>query len=142
MRHTGIPTGVHVVLERAGRILLMRRAGTGFFDGLYSLPGGHVEEGESLRATAVREMREELGIDLESAAFEVIGVVHRRSDTNRIDFFLCASDWSGEPHIAEPQRCDDLRWCAPDALPETVVPYIREALAAGPGPWIHESGWA
>ena len=39
MRHAGIPVGVHVLLERDGRVLLMRRAGTGFFDGLYSLPG-------------------------------------------------------------------------------------------------------
>ncbi len=141
MRHPGIPTGVHVLLERGGLVLLMRRAGTGFFDGLYSLPGGHVEEGESLRATAVREMREELGIELAESALAVVGVVHRRSDTNRIDFFLRASVWQGEPVIAETDRCDDLRWCAPDALPEATVPYIRDALAAGPGPWLQESGW-
>ena len=141
MRHAGIPAGVHVLLERDGRVLLMRRAGTGFFDGLYSLPGGHVEEGESLRATAVREMREELGIELDEASLVVVGVVHRRSDTNRIDFFLSAGEWSGEPSIAEPHRCDDLCWCSPDALPEAVVPYVRDALAAGSGPWISESGW-
>ena len=141
MRHPGIPTGVHVLLERGGLVLLMRRAGTGFFDGLYSLPGGHVEEGESLRTTAVREMREELGIELAESALSVVGVVHRRSDTNRIDFFLRASVWQGEPVIAEPDRCDDLRWCAPDALPEATVPYIRDALAAGAGPWVQESGW-
>ena len=60
--HPGIPTGVHVVLERNGEVLMMRRAGTGFFDGLYSLPGGHVEPGESLRAAAVRELSEETGV--------------------------------------------------------------------------------
>ena len=141
MRHAGIPTGVHVLLERGGRVLLMRRAGTGFFDGLYSLPGGHVEEGESLRMAAVREMREELGIGVSEAALTVVGVVHRRSDSNRIDFFLRAGGWSGEPSIAEPDKCDDLRWCARDALPDTVVPYIRDVLAAGPEPWIAESGW-
>lgn len=141
MRHPGIPTGVHVLLERDGRVLLMRRAGTGFFDGLYSLPGGHVEEGESLAATAVREMREELGIELAGAGLTTLGVVHRRSDTNRIDFFLRAADWSGEPVIAEPDKCDALVWCARDALPEAIVPYIRDALQAGSGPWIDESGW-
>lgn len=142
MRHPGIPTGVHVLLEQDGCVLLMRRAGTGFFDGLYSLPGGHVEEGESLRTTAVREMREELGIDLAEAGLTVLGVVHRCSDTNRIDFFLRAAEWSGEPVIAEPDKCDALLWCRRDVLPEAVVPYIRDALEAGPGPWIHESGWA
>lgn len=141
MGRTGIPTGVHVLLEREGSVLLMRRAGTGFFDGLYSLPGGHVEEGESIRATAVREMREELGIDVAEAALVTVGVVHRRSDTNRIDFFVRALEWSGEPRIAEPHRCDDLYWCARNALPEATVPYIREALRQGDSPWIRESGW-
>ena len=141
MRHAGIPTGVHVLLERGGEVLLMRRAGTGFFDGLYSLPGGHVEEGESIRATAVREMREELGVGVAEDALEVLGVVHRRSDTNRIDFFLRAQVWLGAPRIAEPNKCDDLRWFALDALPTAIVPYVRDALAAGAGPWIAESGW-
>src|SRR5690554_6023153 len=99
--HAGIPTGVHVVLERDGEVLLMRRKGTGFFDGLYSLPGGHVEEGESLRDAAVREMREETGIALQADALDMLGVVHRRSDSNRIDFFLFARQWHGEPAICE-----------------------------------------
>lgn len=142
MRHAGIPTGVHVVLDEGDRVLLMRRAGTGFFDGLYSLPGGHLEEGESVRETAVREMREELGIDIDTAELAVVGVVHRRSDTNRIDFFLRASRWSGTPHIAEPDKCDDLRWFERDALPAATVPYVRAALLAGAGPWIRELGWS
>jgi 8-oxo-dGTP pyrophosphatase MutT (NUDIX family) len=100
-----------------------------------------VEEGESLRATAVREMREELGIELAEASLEVLGVVHRRSDTNRIDFFLRAQAWLGEPQIAEPNKCDDLRWFARNALPAAIVPYVRDALTAGAGPWISESGW-
>jgi ADP-ribose pyrophosphatase YjhB (NUDIX family) len=133
MRHPGIPTGVHVLLERGGEVLLMRRAGTGFFDGLYSLPGGHVEEGESLRATAVREMREELGIELAEASLEVLGVVHRRSDTNRIDFFLRAQAWLGEPRIAEPHKCDDLRWfartpCRPPSCPMCAMPSRGRAV--------------
>ncbi|MGL4408671.1 MAG: NUDIX domain-containing protein, partial [Zoogloea sp.] len=105
MLHPGIPTGVHVLLWREGRVLLMRRAGTGFFDGLYSLPGGHLEEGESIPMTAAREMAEELDIRLDPAALRTLGVVHRRSDTNRIDFFVEARAWTGEPRIAEPDKC-------------------------------------
>jgi 8-oxo-dGTP diphosphatase len=72
----------------------------------------------------------------------VVGVVHRRSDTNRIDFLSERSgSWRGEPHIAEPDKCDALMLVSPDDLPEAVVPYIRDALAEGPGPWIRESGW-
>ena len=141
MRHAGIPTGVHVLLERGGEVLLMRRAGTGFFDGLYSLPGGHVEEGESIGMTASREMAEELGVCLAADAVAPLGVVHRRSDTNRIDFFVRALHWSGKPRIAEPDKCDDLAWFPRDALPDALVSYVRQALMAGEGPWLAESGW-
>lgn len=144
-RYLGVPTGVHVLLLRAGRVLLMRRAGTGFFDGLFSLPGGHVEPGERLGDTAVREMGEELNIGLRTEDLRVVGVVHRRSDTNRIDFFMATERWSGEPEIAEPDKCDGLRWCAPTDLPEDTVAYAREALERVAGqvaePWVFEYGW-
>jgi ADP-ribose pyrophosphatase YjhB (NUDIX family) len=132
---------VHVLLRRDGESLLMRRAGTGFFDGLFSLPGGHVEDGESLAQAACRELLEETGVQLAPEALRRIGVVHRRSDSNRIDFFLRASAWRGEPKIVEPDKCDALGWFAPDALPEALVPYVRQALAAGDGPWLLELGW-
>lgn len=139
--HDGIPTGVHVLLEREGRILLMRRSGTGFFDGLWSLPGGHVEEGESLCRTACREALEELGITLQEDVLRMLGVVHRKSDSNRVDFFLRAARWQGEPRIAEPDKCDALAWHARDALPEATVPYIRAAVLQPTSPWIIEHGW-
>ena len=137
----GIPTGVQIVLERAGRVLRMGRAGTGFFDGMWSLPGGHVEEGESLRMAACREVTEELGRKVEPEALQVFGVVLRRSDTNRIDFFLRALGWDGEPQIAEPDKCDALSWCEPQALPELTVGYVKSALAETQSPWLLELGW-
>lgn len=141
MQHVGIPTGVHVLCECDGRILLMRRAGTGFFDGLYSLPGGHVEPGESVLQAAVREMAEETGLAVAPDALQWMGVVHRLSDTNRVDFFLRATHWRGEAAIREPDKCDRLEWMDRAALPESMVPYVREALQAGPGPWMLELGW-
>ncbi len=142
MRHPGIPTGVHIVCEREGRVLLMRRAGTGFFDGLYSLPGGHVEPGESVFEAAARELREETGLQAEIGAFAWMGVVHRLSDTNRIDFFLRAAHWAGEPTILEPTKCDRLEWFALDALPQATVDYVRAALAVGGAPWMLELGFS
>jgi 8-oxo-dGTP diphosphatase len=142
MVHEGIPTGVHVVCEQEGRVLLMRRAGTGFFDGLFSLPGGHVEPGESLRAAAGRELWEETGLRVDEDDLQWMGVVHRNSDTNRIDFFLRASRFEGEARIREPQKCDRLEWFPVKALPPEMVAYVREGLHAGRGPWMLELGWS
>ncbi|WP_230969372.1 NUDIX hydrolase [Nitrogeniibacter aestuarii] len=143
MAPPGIPTGVHVIFERAGQVLLMRRCNTGFFDGLFSLPGGHIEPGESVRETAVREMREELGLNLSAHALELVGVVHRRSDTNRIDFFLRAMRWRGEPERAEPQKCDALLWAEVSDLPGNTVDYVCQALMESrPSPWVVEAGWS
>lgn len=139
--HAGIPTGVHVLCERDGRILMMRRAGTGFFDGLYSLPGGHVEPGESVRMAARRELREETGLEVELSELAYVGVVHRLSDTNRIDFFVRAERFGGEPRILEPGKCDRLEWHDRRRLPVETVAYVRSALEAVEVPWMLELGW-
>jgi 8-oxo-dGTP pyrophosphatase MutT (NUDIX family) len=141
----GIPTGVHILCEREGRVLLLRRAGTGFFDGLYSLPGGHIEQGESIFQAAARELEEETGLRIAPGDFDWLGIIHRRSDTNRIDFFVRALRWQGEPVLREPGKCSGMGWFAHDGLPEEIVPYVKVALQAGEcaeeGGWMRELGW-
>lgn len=146
--HLTVPLGVQVIIERPadGHILLMLRQNTGFFDGLYSLPGGHLEAGEAIAHTAARELAEELGLTLPPTIYRHIGTAHRLSDTHRIDCFLHLPLPPGAaPHNAEPHKCGGLLWCNPRALPENTVPYIRQALAhhlARPqGGWFFETGF-
>ena len=56
--------GVHLLLIADNQILLGLRANTGFADGQWSVPGGHLEDAESLPAGASREAYEELGITI------------------------------------------------------------------------------
>jgi 8-oxo-dGTP diphosphatase len=49
---------VHVILRRAGRVLLLRRAGDVYASGQFCLPSGHMEQGESIYQAAVRETLE------------------------------------------------------------------------------------
>ncbi|MBL7164047.1 MAG: NUDIX hydrolase, partial [Anaerolineales bacterium] len=56
------------------------------------------------------------------------GVFHRKSDDERVDFFLAARQWSGTPQNKEPDKCDQIKWFPVDALPENVIPYVRRAL--------------
>ena len=52
-----------LILRRAdGRILLGRRAGVSYGDGLWGLPGGHVDDTETLAQAAAREALEEVGV--------------------------------------------------------------------------------
>ena len=54
---------VNLVVQKDNKVLLMRRFNTGWNDGMYALMGGHVEDNESLFDAAVREAKEELGIE-------------------------------------------------------------------------------
>ncbi|MBN1956017.1 MAG: GNAT family N-acetyltransferase [Anaerolineae bacterium] len=68
--------------------------------------------------------------------------MHRKSDQERIDFFLAASSWSGQVANCEPQRCDELAWFHPDALPENTIPYVRRAIENyRRGTWFDSFGW-
>jgi 8-oxo-dGTP pyrophosphatase MutT (NUDIX family) len=120
----------------------VRRCNTGFEDGRYGPVGGHLEGGESIKQTAVRECREETGIEIDPADLRMIGITHYNSPTGEgIDFFLGTSKWQGEPYPRA--ECDDLRWCPLNALPEDTVPFVRRAVERHllSGLWFDEIGW-
>lgn len=129
-RHKLVPA-VYVLLERDGRLLLMRRQGTGFQDGKLSTIAGHLEADEGVLAGAVREAAEEAGVELDPADLEVVTTMHRRTGEpghERVDFFVVAHHWRGEPVNREPARCSELVWASPDDLPADTVPYVRRAI--------------
>jgi len=133
---------VHLFLEQGGKVLLLRRANTGWEDGNYSVVAGHVEAGETVSAAMIREAREEAGITIHPGALLPVCVMHRRSSDERIDYFFACCEWEGQVVNAEPHKCDDLSWFDPAALPPNVIPYIRRALAnRQTGRWFDEFGW-
>ena len=123
---------LYVLLRRSdGRILLMERADTGYADGQLCPPSGHLEDGESVIAGAIREAREEVGISLEEGDLECVHVVHHRNleQQGRIGFFFLAKSWEGEPSNREPHKCAGLQWADPADPPHNTVPYTAAALA-------------
>jgi len=135
-------SAVHLFLIRDGQILLLRRFNTGYEDGNYSVPAGHLDGGEQIKAAMIREAQEEVCIKLDSQALEVVGVMHRLSNDERIDWFLAADAWSGEIANGEPECCNDLRWFDLDALPDNIIPYVRQALKNfQQGRWFDSFGW-
>jgi 8-oxo-dGTP pyrophosphatase MutT (NUDIX family) len=137
-----MPAAVHLFLRHGNRVLLLRRRGTGYEDGSYSVIAGHLDGGEEVVAAAVREAREEAGITVAPEDVRIVGVMHRLSNDERIDFFATAERWSGEVTNAEPHKCDDLAWRDLDRLPDNVIPYVRRALENWRhGRWFDSYGW-
>jgi len=127
MRAT-FPVTVHLFFLRENQILLLRRFNTGYADGQYSVPAGHLDGGETVLAAAAREAQEEVGILLEADDIQYSSVMHRRDGDERVDFFVNIIKWDGEPVNAEPDKCDELCWVDVNDLPENTIPYIKRAL--------------
>jgi len=137
------PVAVHLFLVRHDEILLLRRFNTGYEDGKYSVIAGHLDGGEGVLEAMCREAREEAGIELDRAATSVCCVMHRRSpDSERIDFFLTSTRWTGEIRNLEPEKCDGLHWVPLDRLPANTIPYIASAIETWRrGDWFSAFGW-
>lgn len=127
-----------VVLDDAGRLLLIRRTD----NGLYSIPGGAQEIGETPTDAVRREVKEETGIDI-----DVTGLVGVFSDPRHViayddgevrqEFSVCVR---ARPIGGHPRRSDessDVLWAEPTLLSSLPMhPSIRRridhALTSGP----------
>ncbi|MFC0672763.1 NUDIX hydrolase [Brachybacterium hainanense] len=129
----------YVLLRREGtegrtEVLLQQRANTGYRDGHWSAgAAGHIERGETSRAAAVREAREELGVQVDPADLQLLTVMQRTDGTDdpveqRVDWFWAADRWEGTPRILEPQKCSGLAWFPLAQLPAPVVPHEELVL--------------
>ena len=122
------PATVHLFFFRENQILLLRRFNTGFRDGEYSVPAGHLDGNETVMQAGIREAQEEVGVALAEQDTTFSSVMHRIEDDERVDFFVQVHQWAGEPFNAEPDKCDDLRWVEINSLPANIIPYVKQAL--------------
>ncbi|ADV67749.1 NUDIX hydrolase [Deinococcus maricopensis] len=138
------PSTVFILLRRDDQALVLQRVRTGWMDGHYSLPAGAVEAGETLRAAAAREAREEVGVRVDPHALRLVHVLHCRTQGGAwTGHFFEATTWEGTPALGEPHKHGHLHWAPLEALPEPFVPYVRDALlGAARGETYSESGWA
>ncbi|MBU0953528.1 MAG: NUDIX domain-containing protein [Nanoarchaeota archaeon] len=124
----------HLVLFREGKVLLLRRFQTGWYDGDYSVIAGHLDGNETVRKAMIREAKEEAGIEINEEDLVIVHVMHRKEEqkdkdlVERVDFFVTTATWSGEIQNKEPSKCDDISWFPVDKLPENMVPYVRSGI--------------
>lgn len=107
-----------VVQKPDGAFLLAERPAGKPYAGWWEFPGGKIEAGESPYHALVRELHEELGIEVDIAYPWLTRVYAYPHTVVRLHFFRVVS-WHGEPHGKEAQR---LSWQSPDAV--TVEPLL------------------
>ncbi len=129
-----VAVAVYGVLADSDRLLLLRRAGSGYHDGGLSLPAGHLDGGEDAVAGLIRELREELTITVEPTACRLVLVAHRApefpEDREYLDLIFAVSRWAGEPRVGEPNKCSELVWTDRKDLPIDTAAFIAAVIQA------------
>lgn len=101
-----------VVLDGENRVLLVRKAEDGSADaGLWSLPGGKIDMGESLETGAFRETLEETGVRiLKARRLPIVSEDIDGPDSHFVTFYFQSRRWDGTPEIGEPHKHAELAW--------------------------------
>lgn len=122
---------VYVFLLRNQKFFMIKRANTGWMDGKFTIPSGHVEEDETFLQAAVRETKEEAGIAIKPESTQFVHISERNEANDRIwdDVYFVCADFEEEPYNAEPEKASEGAWFDYVNPPEDVmIPSVYHAL--------------
>ena len=125
---TSIPVVAAAIVDAAGRLLLQQALPHKRHGGMWEFPGGKVESEETQRFALCREVREELGIELDEASLTEVGSAEEPAADGRpalVLFLYKSLQWRGEPQALEGQAWG---WFTPDEARELSLPPMDRAL--------------
>lgn len=130
-----VRVGVGVLLFNEDRQLLLGLRKSKHGENSWSPPGGHLEYGESFAATAVREVKEETGIDIDSSSISVCGVTNdffSDSGKHYITVLVRAGHFLGDPKVMEPDKCHQWQWFGKENMPDNLFLPLQNFLDQNP----------
>jgi 8-oxo-dGTP diphosphatase len=135
---TAVPRLVLVVaaalIDADGRVLLAQRPQEKALGGLWEFPGGKVDPGETPEVALIRELREELGIEVPARCLAPLTFASHAYETFHLLMPLYACrNWNGEPEAREGQK---LTWVRKDRLRDFPMPPADEPLVAILQDWL------
>lgn len=113
--------GIAVIVHNGKEVLLGLRLKDGAGKGCWQFPGGHLEMYESLEGCSAREIREEVGIEIEDIFFlDLSNNPWPEHNCHYVTLFMVARLKSGTPTVAEDERekCGEWKWFSIDNLPD------------------------
>jgi mutator protein MutT len=120
---------------RAGKLLITQRAEGSHLGGLWEFPGGKREPNESFETCLARELREELGIEVEVKELIQSVTHHYPEKIVHLEFFRC--EWAA--HEPQPLQCSALEWVTASELVNYRFPEadtsLLEVLTTSPNLW-------
>lgn len=117
-----------VLVDADGRVLLAKRPKGKTLEGLWEFPGGKVEPGETPEAALIRELREELGIDVpERCLAPLTFASHSYEDFHLLMPLYVCRNWEGE---ISPLEAQELAWVRPNRMNSYDMPPADEPLKA------------
>ena len=128
MSNQTVRVGVGVFVFKAGQFLMgQRRNAHG--EGSWSLPGGHLEFGESLAEVASREVREETGLRIKNIHFgAVTNDLFEGEGKHYVTVWLLSNWDGGQEQVGEPDKFVELQWRDFDDLPAPLFLPWRQLL--------------
>ena len=131
--YIGIGCGALIINENNETLLVRRTGKTRNQAGFWSKPGGGVEFGEKIEDAVKREVKEELGIDIELIRF--LGFsnhIVKNENQHWIAFNYLAKIINGHPQNLEPEKHDEIKWFnfnnLPEKITQTTIEPIKEYL--------------
>jgi len=108
-----------VIVNSRGEILVGKRKGS--HAQKYSIPGGHLDLGETFEAGAIREIKEETDLDVKNP--RVIAITnnletYKEEGKHYISVVLLADKYEGDLKLMEPDKCEAWLWIDPKKIPE------------------------
>lgn len=123
-----LTVAVSALLIKDDKVFLLRRFNTGWEDGKYNLPGGHLDGGETARQAAVREVFEETGVKVKLEDLHFYNVSHLITNSERVHIYFYAKVWEGDPTNFEKEKADSADWFDLDNLPENISKVFKDAI--------------
>ena len=108
-------------------VLLALRKNTGYGDGEYELPGGHVDVGEDLMHAMAREAKEELLIIIKEENLKISHILHHYNG-DRVNFILTTDVYEGIPSVGEPDKCEKIEWFNINNLPTNTAMKVKKSI--------------